>query len=148
MGGDSAGGHIYPPENGKVCPPEDFVPPGRNGFHGGADMDSPRRPGALAETGLFPGSREGKMTFAEYENLLLLADRMIASNNLKKAEYGRGYKSGISMYFDDAQLGSLPETPDHYYLAEVARKNGSRDVHAYVRGYRDGCKGRNPEYTG
>ena len=85
------------------------------------------------------------MTFSDFENLLLLADRMIAGNNLRKAEYGRGYRSGIKDHFDNVQPESLP---DHYFLAEVARRNGSRDVHAYIRGYLDGCKGLNPEYTG
>jgi hypothetical protein len=35
---------------------------------------------------------------------------------------------------------------DHYSIANIARKNGSRDVHAYARGYSDGCKGLKPEY--
>jgi hypothetical protein len=82
-----------------------------------------------------------KMTYAEFENLLLLADRIIASNEPRKAEYGRGYRSGIKFHFDNDQPESLP---DHYFIAEIARRDGSRDVHAYVRGYRDGCKGLKP----
>jgi len=85
------------------------------------------------------------MTFEEFQSLLLPADRMIASNNQRKSEYGRGYQSGIKFFFGNPGLESVP---DHYFLSEVARRNGSRDVHAYVRGYRDGCKGLNPEYTG
>jgi hypothetical protein len=86
-----------------------------------------------------------KMTYAEFENLLLLADRMIASCVPRKAEYGRGYQGGIKFHFYNPQPGS---PPDHYAIAEIARKNGSREVHAYARGYRDGCKGLMPDDTG
>jgi len=83
------------------------------------------------------------MTYAEFEKLLLLADRMIAGSAPRKAEYGRGYHGGIKFHFNNPQ----PEIiPDHYAIAEIARRNGSRDVHAYARGYRDGCKGLKPEY--
>jgi len=81
------------------------------------------------------------MTFAEFENLLLLADRMIVSNNPSNAAYGRGYQNGIKAYFGNGHAISLP---DHYYLAEVARRDGHRDIHAYIRGYRDGAEGSNP----
>ena len=84
------------------------------------------------------------MTFAELEKLILLADRMIMSCVPRKAEYGRGYQSGIKFHFYNPQ-STTP--PDHYQIAEIARKNGSRDVHAYARGYRDGCKGLKPEDT-
>jgi hypothetical protein len=87
----------------------------------------------------------GKMTYSEFQNLLLLADRMIASCAPRKAEYGRGYHSGIQFHFNNAQPESIP---DHYTIADIARRNGSRDVHAYARGYRDGCKGLKPEYPG
>jgi hypothetical protein len=82
------------------------------------------------------------MTYAEFEKLLLLADRMIASSAPRKAEYGRGYQCGIQFHFSNAQPESLP---DHYAIANIARRNGSRDVHTYSRGYRDGCKGLKPE---
>jgi len=82
------------------------------------------------------------MTHAEFENLLLLADRLIASSEPRKTEYGRGYQCGIKFHFDDARPELLP---DHYSIADVARRNGSRDVHAYICGYRDGCKGLKPE---
>jgi hypothetical protein len=85
------------------------------------------------------------MTYAELEKLILLADRMIASCVPRKAEYGRGYQNGIKFHFYNPQTGS---PPDHYATADIARKNGSRDVHAYARGYRDGCKGLKPEDTG
>ena len=78
------------------------------------------------------------MTYAEFENLVLLADRLIASNDLKKSEYGRGYQSGIREYFDNGQQEAFL---DHYFIAEIARRNDSRHVHAYVRGYTDGCSG-------
>lgn len=84
-------------------------------------------------------------SYAEIENLLLLADRMIASNDVIKSEYGRGYQCGIKDYCDNAQQESYL---DHYFIAEIARRNRSRNVHAYVRGYRDGCKGLKPEGTG
>jgi hypothetical protein len=84
------------------------------------------------------------MTYSEFQNLLLLADRMIVSCAPRKVEYGRGYQSGIRFYFCNAQAGSVP---DHYAIVDIARKDGSRDVHSYARGYRDGCKGLKPEYT-
>jgi hypothetical protein len=84
------------------------------------------------------------MTYAELENFILLADRMIMNCVPRKAEYGRGYQSGIKFHFYNPQPGS---SPDHYAIAEIARRNGSRDVHAYARGYRDGCKGLKPEDT-
>jgi hypothetical protein len=87
----------------------------------------------------------GNMTYAEFEKLLLLADRMIANGTLKKAEYGRGYHMGIQFHFNNAQSGSLP---DHHSILDVARKNGSRNVHAFAHGYHDGCKGLKPEYAG
>ena len=85
------------------------------------------------------------MTFAEDQKLLLLADSMIASCAPKKAEYGKGYHVGIQIHFNNAQPGSLP---DHYSIAEIARSNGCRNVHAFVRGYRDGYLGLKPEYSG
>jgi hypothetical protein len=85
------------------------------------------------------------MTYAEFENLLLRADRLTAICNPKKAEYWRGYRSGIEFHFQNGQQESLP---DHYSIIETARRNGSHDVHAYARGYRDGCKGLKPENTG
>jgi hypothetical protein len=83
------------------------------------------------------------MTYADFQNLLLLADRMIASSAPKKAEYGRGYQMGIQFHFSNAQPGSLP---DHYSINDIARKNGSRHIHSFASGYRDGCKGMKPEY--
>jgi len=85
------------------------------------------------------------MTFAELENHILLADRMIVSCSPRKMEYGRGYTEGIKFHFHNPQSTS---PPDHYAIADIARRNGSRDVHSYARGYRDGCKGLKPEYTG
>jgi hypothetical protein len=87
----------------------------------------------------------GKMTYAELENHILLADRMVVSCAPRKAEYGRGYTEGIKIHFNNPQATS---PPDHYTIADIARRNGSRDVHAYARGYRDGCKGLKPEYIG
>jgi len=85
------------------------------------------------------------MTFAEFRKLLLLADSMVASCAPKKAEYGRGYLMGIQIHFNNAQPGSLP---DHYSIAQIARSNGCRNVHAFARGYRDGYLGQKPEYRG
>ena len=82
------------------------------------------------------------MTYAEFENIILMADRMIASNDVKKSEYGRGYQCGIREYFDNGQQEAFL---DHYFIAEIARRNGSRDIHAYVRGYRDGYRGLGPD---
>ena len=85
------------------------------------------------------------MTYMEFENILLRADRLTAICNPKKAEYWRGYRSGIEFHFQNGQQESLP---DHYSIVEIARRNRSNDVHAYARGYRDGCKGLKPEDTG
>ena len=82
------------------------------------------------------------MTYSEFQNRLLLADRMITGSSPRKVEYGRGYQSGIQFHFSNPQLTS---PPDHYTIADIARRNGSRDVHSYARGYRDGCKGLIPE---
>ena len=87
----------------------------------------------------------GKMTYAEFENLRLQADRLSANINPKKAEYYKGYRSGIEFRFQNGQQESLS---DHYAIADFARRNRSCDVHSYVRGYRDGCKGLKPNYPG
>jgi hypothetical protein len=83
------------------------------------------------------------MTYAEFENLRLRADRLTAICNPKKAEYWRGYRSGIEFHFQSQQ----ESLPDHYFIVEIARRDGSRDVLAYARGYRDGCNGMIPEDT-
>ena len=85
------------------------------------------------------------MTHAEFQDLLLLADRMISSRVSRKAEYGRGYSQGIRFHFNNPQSTS---PPDHYLIADIARRYGSQDVHTFTRGYRDGCKGLKPEDTG
>ena len=64
---------------------------------------------------------------------------------LKKMEYGRGYSEGIQFHFNNQHSTSPPDT---YSIANIARRNGSRDVHSYARGYRDGYKGMKPEYAG
>jgi hypothetical protein len=88
---------------------------------------------------------EEKMTYAEFQKLLLLADSMVASCAPKKAEYGRGYHMGIQIHFNNAQPGSVP---DQYSIAEIARVSGCRNVDAFARGYHDGCMGLKPEYIG
>ena len=85
-----------------------------------------------------------KMTYAEFQKRLLLADKVIASCAPRKAEYGRGYQMGIQIHFNNTQPGSLP---DHHSMAEIARTNGCRNVHAFARGYNDGYMGQKPEYT-
>ena len=85
------------------------------------------------------------MTYAEFQNCLLLADRMATGCAPRKVEYGRGYHEGIKFHFSNPQSTSPPDT---YALADIARRNGSRDVHSYARGYRDGCKGLKPEFKG
>ena len=51
------------------------------------------------------------MTYSEFQNRLLLADRMITGSSPRKVEYGRGYQSGIQSHFSNPQLTS---PPDHY----------------------------------
>ena len=85
------------------------------------------------------------MTYSEFQNCLLLADRMMAGCGLKKMEYARGYSEGIQFHFSNPHATSPTDT---YLISNIARRNGSRDVHSYARGYRDGCKGLKPEYTG
>ena len=82
------------------------------------------------------------MTFTEFEKLLLLADRLTAECEPRKAEYWRGFRSGIQYFFKDG----LPESlRDHYTLMYVAtRGTGDPYFDAYARGYRDGCKGLKP----
>ena len=84
------------------------------------------------------------MTYAEFENLRLRADRLTAICNPRKSEYWKGYRSVIEFHFQNGQQEALP---DHYFIVEIARRDGSRDVHAYARGYHDGCKGLIPEDT-
>jgi len=84
------------------------------------------------------------MTYMEFESLLLRAERLTAHCSPRKAEYWKGYRSGIEFHFQNGQHGSLP---DHHSIVEVARRNRSNDVQAYARGYRDGCKGLKPEDT-
>ena len=97
----------------------------------------------LAEVTAAPGPAR-KVTYAEFEKLILLSDRMILSCVPRKSEYWRGYNSGIKIHFQNGQQESFP---DYYFIVEIARRDGSRDVHAYARGYRDGCKGLIPENT-
>jgi hypothetical protein len=82
------------------------------------------------------------MTSSEFQNLLLLANRMISSREPRKAEYGRGYGQGIRFHFNNPQFSS---PPDHKIIADIARIYGSQDVHSYIRGYCDGRKGLKPE---
>ncbi len=88
---------------------------------------------------------KGKMTYSEFQKLLLLADRMIASCAPRKSDYGKGYHMAIQIHFNNGQPGSLP---DLYSIAEIARSNGCRNVHVFARGYRDGYLGLKPEYSG
>jgi hypothetical protein len=78
------------------------------------------------------------MTSSEFQNLLLLANRMISSREPRKAEYGRGYGQGIRFHFNNPQFTS---PPDHNAIADIARIYGSQDVHSYICGYRDGRNG-------
>lgn len=84
------------------------------------------------------------MTYAEFEDLVLRSDRMIASCVPRKSEYWRGYNIGIKFHFCNSQPESLPDLDS---IVEIARRDGSRDVRAYVHGYLDGCKGLIPEDT-
>ncbi|MGW8285528.1 MAG: hypothetical protein ACWGPR_07385 [Candidatus Deferrimicrobiaceae bacterium] len=88
---------------------------------------------------------EGKILYTEFQKLLLLADSMIASCTPQKSDYGRGYHMGIQIHFNNGHRGSLP---DHYSIAEIARSNGCRNVHAFARGYLNGYMGLKPEYNG
>lgn len=85
-----------------------------------------------------------KMTYAEFEKLILLSDRMSASCVPRKADYRRGYHRGIKLHYCNPHPESLP---DHYFIVEIARRDGSRDIHAYALGYLDGCMGLIPEDT-
>ena len=84
------------------------------------------------------------MTYSEFQNLLLLADRMINSRVPRKAEYGRGYSQGVRFHFNNPQSTPPPDHPN--LIAVIARRYGSQDVHSYTRGYCDGRKGLKPEY--
>lgn len=82
------------------------------------------------------------MTYTEFQKLLLLADRLSASCSPRKSDYGRGYHMGIQIHFNNAQSGSLR---DHHSIAEIARRNGCRNVASFARGYLDGSRGVKPE---
>ena len=82
------------------------------------------------------------MTHAEFQDLLLLADRMISSRVSRIAEYGRGYSQGIRFHFNNPRSTS---SPHHNLIADIARRYGNQDVHSYTRGYCDGRKGLKPE---
>jgi len=82
------------------------------------------------------------MTSSEFQNLLLLADRMISSRVPRKAEYGRGYSQGIRFHFNNPQSTS---SPHHNLIADIVSRYGSQDVHSHTRGYCDGRKGLKPD---
>jgi len=88
---------------------------------------------------------EGKIPYTEFQKLLLQADSLCASCSPQKSDYGKGYHMGIQIHFNSGHRGSLP---DHYSIAEIARSNGCRNVHAFARGYLNGYMGLKPEYTG
>ncbi|HZD40700.1 MAG TPA: hypothetical protein VE131_08275 [Terriglobales bacterium] len=85
-----------------------------------------------------------KITYMEFQKLLLLADRLSSNSAPRKSDYGRGYHMAIQIHFNNPHRGSLP---DHYSIVEIARRNRCRNVHAFARGYRDGFMGLKPEYT-
>jgi hypothetical protein len=86
----------------------------------------------------------GKIPYTEFQKLLLQADSLSASCSPQKSDYGKGYHMGIQIHFNSGHRGSLP---DHYSIAEIARSNGCRNVHAFARGYINGYMGLKPEYT-
>ena len=49
------------------------------------------------------------MTYAEFENLVLLSDRLSSSCVPRKSEYWRGYNSGIKVHFQNGLQESLPD---------------------------------------
>ncbi len=79
------------------------------------------------------------MERGDFEILLDLIDRKIQRSRPTVAEYWRGFRRGVSEYFQPK-----PEAApcDPSLLREIARRNHADPyLEAYARGYCDGCQG-------
>ena len=82
----------------------------------------------------------------DYDKLLNLVDQMINTSEPRRAEYYRGYRSGIQAIVHGTQEESVQA---HFSLLHDASDGDHADpyLEAYARGYRDGCRGMKPEDT-
>ena len=85
------------------------------------------------------------MVQKEYDILLNIINQMIDNSEPRRAEYYRGYRSGIQANV----LSSREEmVQEHFRLHDDSDwLSGDQYVDAFTRGYRDGCKGIKPEHT-
>ena len=84
------------------------------------------------------------MDRSEIGNLFDLIGLMLEKSTPMEAEYWRGYYEGIKFYY----RGGMVTVRDHYNLRKIADMTYGDPYHdAYVRGYRDGCDGKEPKDT-
>jgi hypothetical protein len=90
--------------------------------------------------------REDRMTLAEYEQFIELAEQMMHRCEPREAEYWRGYLRGIKYSFRGKSDDS---SQDHFTLINLAA-HGCNDPYmaAYARGYHDGFTGKEPRPKG
>ena len=84
------------------------------------------------------------MDRSDVGNLFNRIDQMLEKSTPMEAEYWRGYYEGIKFYY----RGGMITVRDHYHLRKIAdMAHGDPYHNAYVRGYRDGCDGKEPQNT-
>jgi len=84
------------------------------------------------------------MDRSEIGNLFNLIGLMLEKSTPMDAEYWRGYYEGIKFYY----RGGMITVRDHYHIRKIAdMAHGDPYHYAYVRGYRDGCDGKEPQFT-
>ena len=81
------------------------------------------------------------MDRSEIGNLFNRIGQMLEKSTPMEAEYLRGYYEGIKFYY----RGGITTVRDHYHLRKIADMARCDPYHnAYLRGYRDGCDGKEP----
>jgi hypothetical protein len=84
------------------------------------------------------------MNRSEIGNLFHRIGTMIEKSTPMEAEYWRGYYEGIKFYY----RGGMTTVRDHYHLRKISGITHADSYHsAYLRGYRDGCEGKEPRDT-
>ena len=84
------------------------------------------------------------MDRSDIGNLFDRIGQMLERSTPMEAEYWRGYYEGIKFYY----RGGMVTVRDHYHLRKIADMVHGDPYHkAYVRGYRDGCDGKEPQNT-
>ena len=81
------------------------------------------------------------MDRTEFGNMLDRIGQMIEKSTPMEAEYWPGYYQGIKFFY----RGGMITVRDHYHLRKIAAMAHGDPYHAaYLRGYRDGCDGKEP----